>query len=158
MGSSAAPGVAGSNPEAILSSSPTSLLELDFTAFQNLLQDLRGTPVVVNVWASWCGPCRQEAPVLAAAARRYGGRVQFLGIDVRDTRTDGAAFVREAGWTYPSISDPTGELHDRLGLLGQPVTLFYDRTGALVDTNVGPVTAGDLQRRLQALVRQGAAA
>ncbi len=79
--------------------------------------------------------------------------MQFLGIDVRDTRADGAAFVREAGWTYPSISDPTGELHDQLGLLGQPVTLFYDRRGRLVDTNVGPVTPEDLQRNLQALLR-----
>ena len=74
------------------------------------------------------------------------------GIDVLDARPDAAAFIRGAGWDYPSIFDPTGEIRDRLGVLGQPVTLYYDGDGHLVDTNTGPVTADVLQRQLSQLV------
>lgn len=103
---------------------------------------------MVNIWASWCGPCRSEAPILAAAARTYAGRVQFLGVDILDSRASARAFIREFGWTYPSVFDPTGSIRDQLGLIGQPATLFYDASGNLASTWVGPLTPAVLAGRL----------
>ena len=103
--------------------------EFTLADYQHALGELRGTPVVVNVWASWCGPCREEAPLLAAAHRTYGDRVRFLGVDVLDESDSARAFMHRYGWSYPSVYDPTGAIRDGLGLLGQPVTLFYDAAG-----------------------------
>ena len=113
---------------------PTSRFAIpDFTpaTFQQLLGQLRAahTPVVVNFWAAWCGPCRQEAPHLAAVAHRFGRRVQFLGVDLKDRRSDAQVFIRDAGWPYPSVFDPAGDIQTSFGFLGQPVTLFVDRDG-----------------------------
>ncbi len=66
---------------------------------------LRGRPALIDVWASWCVPCREEAPMIARLWRRYGGQVRFLGIDVEDSRGDARAFVRRYGLRYPSIFD-----------------------------------------------------
>lgn len=147
-------GASGSpDPVLTLPQSPTALPEADFAAYAALLEDLRGTPVVVNVWASWCGPCRLEAPALAEVASAYGDRVQFLGIDVLDARPDAEAFITEFGWPYPSLFDPTGAIRDALGLIGQPITLFYAADGTLLDTHVGRVTLEQLEAQVRALVR-----
>src|SRR3990170_4702329 len=82
----------GSVAEATLPSDPTALPDYDFEAYTALLADLRGTPVVVNVWASWCGPCRLEAPELTEVATEYDD-VRFLGLDVLDARPDARAFI-----------------------------------------------------------------
>ncbi len=128
------------------------LPQLDYGQFQALLGQLEGTPVVVNVWASWCGPCRKEAPHLAAAARRFGTRVQFLGIDIQDQRPPAQEFIRDFGWPYPSVFDPTSEIQHGLGLVGQPVTLFFDRTGRRVRAYSGPVPAAVLAQVIAQLL------
>ncbi|HEY7280128.1 MAG TPA: TlpA disulfide reductase family protein [Actinomycetota bacterium] len=97
--------------------------------FQQLLAQLKGTPVVVNFWASWCGPCRQEAPGLSAVAHRYGGKVQFLGVDLKDSKSDAQVTIRDFGYPYPSVADPQGKIQSSFGFLGQPVTIFFDRNG-----------------------------
>ena len=132
---------------------PTDALELpdfDLAMYRELLGQLEGTPVLVNVWGSWCGPCRDEAPNLAAAHERYGDRVQFLGVDILDAREGARAFMREFGWTYPSVYDPTGAIRDGLGLLGQPWTLLYDASGELVERWVGPAPPDELNAGLEA--------
>jgi thiol-disulfide isomerase/thioredoxin len=134
---------------------PTDVLALpsfDFARFQELMGQLRGTPVVVNVWASWCGPCREEGPHLAAAAARYGSKVQFLGIDILDARPSARSFMEQEGWTYPSLYDERGSIRDGLGFLGQPVTVFFDTTGRQVSSWVGPITEEILTRRVQGLL------
>jgi len=128
------------------------LPEFDFASYQELLGQLEGTPVLVNIWASWCGPCRIEGGDLARASSTYGTRVQFLGVDILDSRSSARDFMREFGWTYPSVYDPTGEIRDRLGLVGQPVTLFYDAAGVLVSTWNGPLTPEALAKHLDRLV------
>jgi thiol-disulfide isomerase/thioredoxin len=105
------------------------LPEFDYGKFQDLLAQLKGTPVVVNVWASWCGQCRKEAPMLEGAARDFGSRVQFIGVDIQDDRGDAQRTIRDFGWPYPSVFDPNQDVKHGLGLLGQPHTLFYDREG-----------------------------
>jgi cytochrome c biogenesis protein CcmG, thiol:disulfide interchange protein DsbE len=135
-----------------LPTDPTALPEFTLADYRHALGELRGTPVVVNVWASWCGPCREEAPLLAAAHRTYGDRVRFLGVDILDERGSARDFMREYGWTYPSVYDPSGAIRDGLGLLGQPVTLFYDASGALVDTWTGPLSTDTLHSGLDMIL------
>jgi thiol-disulfide isomerase/thioredoxin len=109
------------------------LPSFDPAMFEQLLAQLRGTPVIVNFWGSWCEPCRQEAPDLAKAAKTYGDRIQFLGVDILDDRAGARAFIHEYGWTYPSLFDPGGSIRDDLGLLGQPVTIFYTADGDRIE-------------------------
>ena len=130
---------------------PTDALALpafDFKRFEALLAQIRGTPAVVNIWASWCGPCTVEAPHLARAARRYGARVQFLGVDILDDRRAAREFIRRFGWTYPSVFDPDGEIRDELGYLGQPITIFYGARGSVVDAWSGPIDERELEERI----------
>ncbi len=124
----------------LLPTDPATLPEFDLDRFNELLGQLRGVPVVVNVWASWCGPCKLEAPHLAAAARRFGGRIQFLGVDILDRRSSAQAFIRSEGWSYPSLFDPAGQIRSGLGFLGQPDTVFFDRQGHRVSFSAGGTT------------------
>lgn len=133
----------------LLPEDPYELPDVDPDSFQALLGELEGTPVLVNVWASWCGPCRDEAPHLAAAHAEYGDRVQFVGLDILDEREAARRFMREYGWTYPSVFDLPGTVRDSLGVLGQPVTLFYDASGELVDTHTGALTEEQLTEQLE---------
>jgi len=137
------------------------LPEFDLARFRALLGQLRGVPVVVNIWASWCGPCKLEAPHLAAAALRYGRQVQFIGVDIRDQRSSAQDFIREQDWAYPSVFDPAGQIESGLGFFGQPDTLFFDRQGRQIGFSAGgatyhawqgPITAGALQSILTQLL------
>jgi thiol-disulfide isomerase/thioredoxin len=145
------PAVAATNASEapLLPTDAAALPEFDLARFEALLGQLEGTPVLVNVWGSWCDPCRDEAPDLAAAHRAYGDRVQFLGLDILDARESARRFMREFGWTYPSLFDPPGAVRDGLGVLGQPVTLFYDADGDLVDRWIGPIPPDELETRLE---------
>jgi thiol-disulfide isomerase/thioredoxin len=116
------------------------------------LAQLRGTPVVVNVWASWCGPCRVEGPHLAALATEYEGRVQFLGVDIQDQLEPARAFVREFGWPYPSVFDPTGVIRDDLGFIGQPITVIFDAQGRQAFSWSGAITRETLMAELETVL------
>ena len=109
----------------------------DDTVFD--LAQLHGTPVVLNFWASWCVPCRQEAPVLDAAARSNKGRIQFLGADFKDS--DSAARVYEAQINDPYPVGPIirGSYHD-FGVTAPPETFFIDRQGRVISQFAGPLT------------------
>jgi len=128
------------------------LPSFDLASFQQLLTQLKGTPVLVNVWASWCGPCTEEAPRLAQAAKTYGDRVQFIGIDILDARGSAREFMSTYGWTYPSLYDATGGIRDGLGIIGQPGTIFYDGDGAQVAQWSGALPEDELMKRLKQIV------
>lgn len=136
-----------------LPSSPTALPTFDLASFRRLLVTLHGKPVVVNIWASWCGPCVQEAPALAAVARQYQGKVQFVGVDITDQLPAARAFIQRYGWPYPSVFDPAGAIKSGLGYLGQPVTIVYDANGAKVDEANGPSSRSQLAGVLSRLVQ-----
>ena len=128
------------------------LLLFDAGKFDALLAQLKGTPVVVNIWASWCGPCRTEAPLLSAAARRYGHQVQFVGVDILDQIQAATSFTNEFHIPYPSVFDPTGAIKTELGFLGQPDTIFFDAAGNKVTTLSGPLTAQTLNSGIQRIL------
>jgi cytochrome c biogenesis protein CcmG/thiol:disulfide interchange protein DsbE len=108
-------------------------------AYEQRLAALQGYPAVVNVWASWCGPCRFEFPHFQRAAATYGKRVAFLGIDTQDSDDAAATFLREEPVPYPSYTDPDEEIVESIGAtLGLPDTAFYDRAGKLVYLKQGP--------------------
>lgn len=123
-------------------------------AFEGRIDRLHGYPVVVNVWASWCVPCRQEFPVLQKLASHYGKKVAFVGINSEDSDAAAATFLREEPVPYPSYTDPDKKLAEALGVRGFPDTAFYDRDGKLLYLKQGPYTSSS---KLEADVRRYAA-
>lgn len=95
------------------------------------LTDVRG-PAVINLWGSWCTPCRAELPAVNAVAQRTTGLVHFLGVDTRDSRSDGEAMVSEFGLSYPTVFDNGEKARIGLKLAGIPATLFVDSAGKVV--------------------------
>jgi thiol-disulfide isomerase/thioredoxin len=91
----------------------------------------------VNIWGSWCGPCRQEYPYLQQAAAKFGKRVAFVGVDVLDQAAAAKTFLGEDPIPYPSFEDPDGKAKDYFRVVGLPATAIYDSTGKLVNTNQG---------------------
>ena len=120
------------------------------------LSVLGGKPVLVNPWASWCGPCRKEMPLLQAASSRHGDRVQFVGVDVRDDPHAAAAFLREVGVTYPQLADPHADLSKQLRIPGIPVTLILGRDGGVVDKHIGALDEESLDDLLDEALTEDA--
>lgn len=114
------------------------------------LSAMRGNPVVLNFWASWCLPCRKEAPGLQWAWKHYRSEgVRVLGIDERDNDPAGRAFVEEFHLTYPSAKDPAGSLADDYGLVGLPTTFIIDAGGVIRYSFLGYLERDVLQAAVE---------
>ncbi len=120
----------------------SALIEGGEAAYDETLASVRGYPVVVNEWGSWCGPCREEFPHFQEQAAEHLDEIAFLGVDTEDSPDAYATFLDEHPIPYPSVADPEGEFSSwaDVALIGQPNTLFYDRDGELVFTHQGPYT------------------
>lgn len=120
------------------------------------LSSLRGHVVVVNVWASWCGPCRDESPLLGKVATATSSSgVRFVGIDEQDRADAASSFAASAGTTYPHVVDADGRILASLRLVpssGIPSTLVLDRSGAVAARVIGPVDASTFQRLVVTIV------
>jgi len=113
-----------------------SLRRLD-TSGTLALASLRGKPVVLNFWASWCVPCKGEAKMLEDAWQRYRSQgVVFVGIDWHDVKSDARRFLDHHGVTYPTVLDGSGSITDSYGVVGVPETYFIDRRGRLVGEHI----------------------
>jgi cytochrome c biogenesis protein CcmG/thiol:disulfide interchange protein DsbE len=109
------------------------------------LVELSGHPVVVNFWASWCIPCKEEAPVLEASARSHRGRVLFLGMNIQDLRSDARRFLRGIEANYPSVRDEGSATYGKFGLTGVPETYYLDARHRIVAHTVGQVSREELE-------------
>ena len=119
---------------------------------QVALDDLKGKAVVVNFWASWCIPCRDEAPVLQKTYERYRDRgLVVLGVDVNDFKADARRFMKRYGITYPVAYDGKGSTVGKWGVRGFPETFFVDRTGTLVGERIEG--AVDIERNRETFER-----
>lgn len=112
------------------------------------LASLRGKPALINFWASWCEPCRKEAPELERFERTLGDRGRLVGVDYTDRADAAREFVRKYGWTFPILSDPDGVYGARYRFSGLPTTVVLDPQGRIVETLRGPQTVEDLRQAL----------
>ena len=131
-------------PLAKLYDQPNQLLPGGTVAFEQRLADLRGYPVVVNKWASWCGPCREEMPWFQRLSARLGKRIAFLGVDSDDSSDAAQDFLSEFPLPYPSYSDPGEEIAEAIeATIGFPATAFYDSSGKLAHVQQGQYASID---------------
>ena len=112
-------------------------------AYRDELAKLDGYPVVVNLWASWCGPCRFEFPAFQQVAADRGTEVAFLGVDTFDNDEAARTFLEELPLPYPSITDPDKEIWNELEVRGLPATAFYDSKGELQYVHQGPYSSAE---------------
>jgi cytochrome c biogenesis protein CcmG/thiol:disulfide interchange protein DsbE len=140
----------GSRPTA-----PVRSLPVLGDAGQQSLKDLRGKVVVLNFWASWCDPCKAEAPELEKAQQRLSrnGDGTVLGVTFRDATRDSQRFIREHGITYPSIRDIDGKLAQDYGTRALPETFVIDRRGKVVAMSRGAVDGAFLNRAIDQALR-----
>ena len=124
------------------------LTPLSADEFEGVLVGLRGTPVIVNIWASWCSPCRTETTLLERTWKAHGNEVVIIGVASKDVAASSRSFMDEFGVTYPNVFDVTGDIRARLGLRGFPTTYVFDAEGALRTTIVGGLT----EQRLAAVL------
>ncbi|WP_027892917.1 TlpA family protein disulfide reductase [Calidithermus chliarophilus] len=106
-------------------------------------------PILINFWASWCLPCRDEAPLLEAYWRRYRDRLLILGVNVQDTEAKALEFIREYGLSFPSVFDPKGTLGVDYGTYGVPETFVIDAEGKVLQRHAGPVNEAVLRDMLR---------
>lgn len=117
------------------------------------LSELRGKAVVINFWASWCAPCRDEAPILEATWREYRERgVVFIGVDYLDTETEARAYLAEFAITYPNGPDLRTLISKSYRIKGIPETFFIDPSGEMRDVFIGPISDTELHRRVERIL------
>lgn len=117
------------------------------------LRRFAGKPVVINFFASWCVPCRQEARGLAQLGRDFGPHVQMVGIAIDDKRPGAMRFVRQYHWTWPIVFDPNDDLAFRYNLVGKPTTVVLDQQGRIAWQHAGKIGTRPIAQVLDALLQ-----
>jgi cytochrome c biogenesis protein CcmG/thiol:disulfide interchange protein DsbE len=112
------------------------------------IHSLRGRPTAINFWASWCQPCREEAPEMERLSRDLRGRASLVGVDWEDERDAALSFIQEFGWTFPVLQARGDGVAGHYGVVGLPATIILDREGRISEVLQGPQTADDLRRAL----------
>jgi len=119
------------------------------------LEDFKGKAVVLNFWATWCGPCREEMPLLEEYWNKYKKKdVVFLGIDVMDDKNNAAEFIKKMGVTYPNLYDPTGKASSKYGVIALPATFFINKDGTIAFKNYGPFLGSEGKKKLKLFLKE----
>lgn len=129
------------------------LPDLHDTGVRRTTAALRGTPIVINVFASTCVPCERELPMINRVAAEQRGKVAFLGVDQLEFRPPALAFVDRLGVTFPVAHDEAGDLAVSLQLAGLPTTIFVDAQGRERSRTTGPLSETRLRQQIHALLR-----
>jgi cytochrome c biogenesis protein CcmG, thiol:disulfide interchange protein DsbE len=153
----------GSNPREVpfmlkgQAAPPFTLRSLD-SGMRVSSEQLKGRPMVINFWASWCGPCKMEHPVLEWGAREFGQQAQFLGIVFEDTEDNARQFLSQMGASFPQLIDTNSGVAVAYGVAGVPETYFIDAQGIILGKHVGPIDPQSLAQRIRALTSGGSPA
>jgi cytochrome c biogenesis protein CcmG/thiol:disulfide interchange protein DsbE len=110
---------------------------------ESQLAGVRGYPAVVNVWASWCGPCRSEFPDFQQVAAKRGDEIAFLGLDAEDSDAAAQTFLEELPLPYPSVTDPDADAKREFGLVGYPATIYFNADGERTYVKQGPYRSAE---------------
>jgi thiol-disulfide isomerase/thioredoxin len=113
------------------------------------LASLRGQKVILNFWASWCGPCRKEAPELKKLSAELPAGVRLVGVDWNDAASGARSFIAKSGWTYPNLRDGSGDIGNTYRLRGMPTTFILDARGRIAAQLTGPQTAAGLLAKVR---------
>ena len=128
----------------------------DFTVYDEnsqpvKLSDFFGKPIVLNFWASWCGPCKSEMPAFQSVYEEYGDQVQFVMVNVGEPMTDGAAFIASAGYTFPVYYDVNNDASYAYQVSSIPASFFIDGEGKLVTYQIGTMQESALLAAIEAI-------
>jgi thiol-disulfide isomerase/thioredoxin len=118
------------------------------------LARMRGRPVVINFFASWCAPCKSEGAAFAAAAQTYRGRVRFVGVAIDDSRSGALSYTHRYGWNWPIVFDPHDHLVGPFGLIGKPTTFVLDSSGRVAWKLQREISRSELTTALDDVLRQ----
>ncbi len=143
----------GDSPSGSAAPSSTKLFATSPQRFDRLVRSSDGLPTVVNLWASWCVPCRAEMPRITKAAEKYAGDVRFLGLNTQDDDRSALEFIDQFDIPFPSGTDPRGEVARHLQALGLPATFFYRPDGELAFLHNGEISTKDLTEKIEELIR-----
>ena len=149
----------GRNPNEIRSpligkEAPTFALREVGTGRSVDIAQLKGKPVLINFWATWCAPCWEEHPLLVANARMLQPHVQFIGVVFQDEEEKILGFLRDRGSGYPTLVDEKGKTAIAYGVGGVPETFFLDANGVIVAKHSGPLSSDELRTNIQKVIRQ----
>ena len=127
--------------------------ELDSTAGGKVkLSNFKGKAVILNFWATWCPPCKEEMPLFENAYRSESDKVVVIGVNLQESEENVRDFIKKFGISFPTLLDPNSEVKELYNVFTQPVTYFIDKEGKIIDKKFGPLTDKEISEKVDKLI------